>query len=96
MKLSKEGTNELSTDGFDWIALNVIFQGLKGPKRSTVTAIFSKFSQKPFDIFSLFFVHSLLLGDDIDQLSRDGFVWIIRKVIFKVRMVGLTHLPIYQ
>ena len=32
MKLPKEGTNELSKDGFDWITLKVIFQGPKGPK----------------------------------------------------------------
>ena len=33
MKLANEGTNELSKDGFDLIALKVIFQGPKGPKK---------------------------------------------------------------
>ena len=31
-----------------------------------------------------------LLGDDIDQLSRDGFHWIIQKVIFKVGNVRFS------
>ena len=30
MDLPNDGTNELSTDGFDGIALKVIFQGRKG------------------------------------------------------------------
>ena len=30
MNLSKDGTKPLDKDGFDWIALNVIFQGQKG------------------------------------------------------------------
>ena len=30
MELPIDGTNELSKDGFDGIALNVIFQGRKG------------------------------------------------------------------
>ena len=29
-----------------------------------------------------------LLGDDIDQLSRDGFDWIIQNVTFKVKKAG--------
>ena len=33
-------------------------------------------------------------GDDIDQLSRDGFFGIIRKVICKVEKSGLAHYPI--
>ena len=38
-----------------------------------------------------------LLGDDIDQLSRDGFDWIIRKVIFKVGILFSSNevLPIF-
>ena len=31
MNLRKDGTNQLPKAGFDWIALNVIFQGRKGP-----------------------------------------------------------------
>ena len=50
-KLPNEGTNELSKDGFDWIALKVIFGCF---------ATFCKFSQKRFDNFSLFLVHSCL------------------------------------
>ena len=30
MNLPKDGTNQLPKAGFDWIALNVIFQGRKG------------------------------------------------------------------
>ena len=30
MNLPKDGTKPLDNDGFDWIALNVIFQGQKG------------------------------------------------------------------
>ena len=30
MNLPKGGTEPLDKDGFDWIALNVIFQGQKG------------------------------------------------------------------
>ena len=32
--------------------------------------------------------------DDIDQLSRDGFHWIIQKVIFKVGKVIFSPFPI--
>ena len=34
-----------------------------------------------------------LLGDDIDQLSRDGFDLIIRKVIFKFGKVRFGPFP---
>ena len=34
-----------------------------------------------------------LLVDDIDQLSRDGFDWIIKKVIFKVWKVRFGPYP---
>ena len=44
-------------------------------------ATFWQFSQKRSDHFSLFLCIQLL-GDDIDQLSRDGFDLIIGKVIF--------------
>ena len=30
MNLPKDGTKPLDNDGFDWIAINVIFQGQKG------------------------------------------------------------------
>ena len=74
MKLHREGTNELSTR-FDWIALNVIFQGTKGPKRVK------------FCCFATCYVCIQLLGDNIDHLLRDRFDWIIRKVISKVGKV---------
>ena len=35
-----------------------------------------------------------LLVDDIDNLSRDGFDWIIQKVIFKVGKVRFDPFPI--
>ena len=43
-----------------------------------------QFSQKMSDNFSLSFFCIQLLGDDINQLSRDGFDSIIQKVIVKV------------
>ena len=48
--LPKEGTNELPKDGFDWITLQVIFQGPKGPKKVKFGcfASFCQFSQYSF------------------------------------------------
>ena len=63
MKLSKEGA-----DGI------VKFQGPKGQKKAKLGyfATFWQFSQKKrCDNFYLFCMQ--LLGDDIDQLSRNGF-----------------------
>ena len=73
------GTNELPKDGFDWIALNVF---LKGPEKVKCGcfATFANCLKNGLSNFSLFLVYSFL-GDDIDQLSRDGFHWIIQKVI---------------
>ena len=54
--------------------VKVNFQGSKGQKgvKFGYFATFWQFSQNWSDNFSLFFfIH--LLGDDIDQLSRDGF-----------------------
>ena len=100
MKLPKEGTNELSKDGFDWIALNVIFKGSKGLEKVKFGcfATFCQFSHKRSDNFYLCLHANIqLLGmstckhsapwGDIDQLSRDGFHWIIRRVILKVGRV---------
>ena len=59
---SKEGTNELSKDGFYLIALKVIFQDPKGPKKVKFDcfATFCQFSQKLSDNFSLFPAYSFL------------------------------------
>ena len=53
MKLPKEGDDGLSKDEFDWSALKVIFQGLKGLKivKFGYVAAFWKFSQKRSDNF---------------------------------------------
>ena len=95
---SQGGTNELSKDGFDRIALKVILKGPKGPKRVKLSC------------FATFFANFLksglikcisciqLLGDDIDQLSRDGIDWIIQKFILKVKKVRfgpLSHNYLY-
>ena len=89
MKLSKEGTDGLPEDGFDWITLKVIFQGSKCQKRSNlaVLLLFANFLKNGLITFLCSFV---LLGDDIDQLSRDGLHWIIQKVIFNVGKVRLS------
>ena len=41
-KHAKEGTNELSKDGFERMALKVIFQGPKGPQKGQIW-LFSMF-----------------------------------------------------
>ena len=86
MKLPKSNTNELSKYGFDWIAPKVIFQG---PKKSNLA--FCQFLKignflKGSDNFSLFLVYSFLGM----ILTRDGFHWIIQKVIFKVGKVRFS------
>ena len=45
----------------------------------------------PITVFMLF-VYSFW-GGDIDKVSRDGFYWIIKNVIFQVGKSGLTHFP---
>ena len=86
MKLPRDGTNELSKDGFDWITLKVIFQGPNGRERVKCGCFvtFGQFSQKRSDNFFSFCIQ--FLWDYIDQLSRYGFIfdWIILKDIFKV------------
>ena len=88
MKLPKVGTDGLPKDGFDWIALKIFFQGLKGQKKVKFGyfSTFWQFSKKLSGNFSLFFCIQLL-DDNIDQLSTDGFDWIIQKDIFKVGKV---------
>ena len=51
-------------------------------------ATFCNFLKKRFDNFFIFCTQ--LLGDDIDQLSRNGFHCIIQKVIFKVGKVRFS------
>ena len=57
MKLPKEGADGLPKDGFDWVTLKVIFQGLKGPKKVKFGcfATFCQFSQKRYDNFIFIF-----------------------------------------
>ena len=89
-KLQKEGTNELPKDGFDWITLlKVIFQGPKGLKKVKF-GCFCYFLPIYSKADRITFLCILLLWDDIDQLSRDGFHWIIQKVIFKVGKVRFS------
>ena len=73
-RLPKEGTNELSKDGFYLIALNVIFKGSKGPKQvkfGFILLLFANFLKSGLiNFLSLLYTDS---WDDIDQLSRGGF-----------------------
>ena len=73
MKLPKESTDGLPRDGFDCITDTVIFRGLEGQKK-VIFGYFStfwQFSLTRSDNFSLFYFCIQLLGDDINQLSRD-------------------------
>ena len=54
-----------------------------------VLLLFANFLKNGLITF-LYFFCTHLLGDDIDQLSRDGFHWIIQKVIFKVGKVRFS------
>ena len=74
MKLPKEGADGLPKDGFYWITLKVSFQGPKDPKKVKFGcfAAFCQFSQKRFDNFSLYFVHSFL-GMDFIELFKKSF-----------------------
>ena len=60
--------------------------------------LFRNFGMKPTkrsDNFFILFIYSFWGGGgDIDQLSRVGFDWTIRKVIFKVEKSGLAHFPV--
>ena len=95
MKRPKEGADGLPKDGSDWITLKVIVQGSNGQKmvKFWYFVTFWQFSQNWSENF--FFIFCMqLLGDDIDQLSRDEFDWIIQKVIFNVtnvRFVPFSH-----
>ena len=73
MKLPKEATNELAKYGFYWIALKVIFQDPKGPKKIGCFATFRQFSQKRSDDFLRLCIH--LFADDRDQLTVKRWIW---------------------
>ena len=82
----KDGTNQLPTAGFDWIALKVIFQGRKGLN----FLLFSNFDTYcPFiqNLFGNFFLYFGMKppqeGDN--ELGREWYDIITLKVIAKVR-----------
>ena len=52
----------------------------KGPTLAVLLLV-ANFLQHGLITFIIFGMQ--FLGDDIDQLSRDGFDWIIRKVILR-------------
>ena len=79
MQLPKEGADDGLPDGFDWIAQKVVF--LRSERSE---------NQKWSDNFSLFFCMQFL-GDDIHQLSRYGFDWIIGKMILHHASCTLLH-----
>ena len=88
---SKEGTNELPKDGFDWITLKVIFQGSKGLKKSNFAVFdtFCQFTQKRSDNFSLYLVYSFFRMILINCQEMD-FIELFGKVIFKVGKVRFS------
>ena len=67
-----------------WIWFKHIFQCLKGQKKVKLwcLTLFGNFLKNCLIIFFISCIQ--FLRDDIDQLSRDGFDWIIQKVTFKV------------
>ena len=66
MKLPMEGTNELSKDGFYYFLLKVTFS------RSNL-AVLKRCANFLKNGPTTFLICIQFLGDDIDQLSRDGF-----------------------
>ena len=73
MKLRKVGTNELSKYRFGSIALMVTLEAPKGLKRVQFGCFYTFCQFLKNGIITLFCFYIQLLGDDIDQLSRDGF-----------------------
>ena len=90
-----EGTNELSNDGFDWIALKVIFKGPKGPEKVKFGcfATFCLFSQKWSDNFSLFLVCSFL-GMILINCQEMDFIELFKRSFSRSERSGLAHFPI--
>ena len=95
MKLTKEGTNELSKDGFDWIALNVIIKGPKGPEKVKFGcfATFFQFSQKGSINFSLFLAYSFL-GMILINCQEMDFIELFQRSFSRWERSGLAHFPI--
>ena len=92
MKIPNEGTDGLTRDGFDWIALYVIIKVQR--VRETL-----KKNLKNGLKTCLYVLCTQFLVDDIDNMSRDGFDWISQKVIFKVgkvRFDPFSHIHIIQ
>ena len=94
MKLAREGTNELSKeDGFDWIALKLIFKVRKVLKGSNwvILLLINKFLQNCSITFFFLCLQLYLFEDGLDQLSRDGFDLMTRQlqVMFNVRNVSI-------
>ena len=97
MNLPKDGTNQLPKAGFDWIALKVIFQGQKGINLPLLSkfATYCPFIQNLFSNFTFILASS---QDGDNELWREGFYWIILKVIAKVRkvrFVSFSHIYVY-
>ena len=95
MKLPKEGADGLPKYGFDWITLKVSFQGPKGPKKVKFGcfATFCQFSQKRFDNFSLFFVHSFL-GMILINCQEMDFIDLFKRSFSRSERSDLAHFPI--
>ena len=95
MNLPRDGTNELPKAGFDLIALKVIFQGRKMSKLANFDTS-CPFIQNQSVMFPLFLHEASQDGDN--KLWREGFDWIILKVIAKVRKVTFdpfSHISLY-
>ena len=84
LKLPRKGADRLPKDGFDWIALNVICQDLKGQKKVKFGyfATFWPFYQKRFDKF-LYFMYTASWGWYWSTGKRGN--WLIH---FKVHFQG--------
>ena len=79
-------TDGLPKDGFYWIVL--YFSRSDRSEKGIIWGILPLFGNfiKMITILCI-----QLLGDGIDLLSRDGFYWIIQKVILKVRFGPFPH-----
>ena len=95
MKLPKEGADGLPKNGFEWITLKVIFQGSKGSKKVKFGcfATFCQFSQKRFDNFSLFCVHSFL-GMILINCQEMDFIELFKRSFSRSERSGLANFPI--
>ena len=87
MKFFKEGIYELSKDGFDWIALKVIFQGPNCQKKVIFDcfATFYQFDQKRLH----FFIQ--LLGDDIINCQEPDVIELFERSFSRSERSDLAH-----